>query len=31
MFHESVKHRMESNLNYRPAAVWEAGTETYVS
>ena len=31
-FHESVKHRMEyAPLNYKPRAIWKAGTETYVS
>ena len=31
-FHESVKHRMDyAPLNYKPRAIWKAGTETYVS
>ncbi|KAF7792614.1 hypothetical protein EIP86_003711 [Pleurotus ostreatoroseus] len=30
-FHESVKHRMGyAPLNYKPRAIWKAGTETYV-
>jgi hypothetical protein len=31
LFHSSVKTRMESSLKYSPNAVWEVGSEKYVS
>ena len=29
-FHVTVQKRMKSALNYKPKAVWMAGTEVYV-